>query len=289
MSIKKENASVKTNIIRCAPVVGVGVLSIAVLFGIVEIIKLAGKKQSDDERVRQDVRDSSTITVAQTLASIASAIIAIGTVSLAAKRAGLSNESSLGVAAVLTIILALATQSLSHEIVSSIIFMLERRAATGDAVSVFVKDARQAVKGVVAEIGISSISLRASDKSIVHIPFSSISYIVNESENDQLAIVRIPVDPSYHPGKAVAAVREICDLIRDDSNISHALHGAPFVHGIDSDPGAFFYVVIHAPCRETHKVSVSNYISLVVSSELARLGVPRPSLSVASLSHIPPS
>jgi small-conductance mechanosensitive channel len=198
------------------------------------------------------------------------------TLALASKRAGLSTESSLGVAAVLTIIIAFATQSLSQEIVASMVFMFDRRAAVGDSVIVHVKDVSAPITGVVSHVGLSSISVRRMDKSLAHVPFSAVACIVNESENDQLSVVEIPVDAGFSPPQAVIAAKRVCDMIRDDENVARFIQGAPYVHAVTAPMPHFFNIVICTPCRERHKMAVTNYVRLVALSEFARLKIPFP-------------
>ncbi len=259
-----------------APIVLGGTVCILLVQSFVHLARMAQRDSSDDARVRTDARDPSKMTVLQTLATIASAIIAVATLSLAMRRAGLSTESSLGVAAILTLIVAFATQSLSQEIVASLVFMFERRAAIGDSVIIHSKDVSTPIVGVVSHIGLASVAVRRMDKSLVHVPFSAISCVINESENDQLAVVEIPVDAAFGPPQAVLAAKRVCDMIRDDDNASRFLQGAPYVHGIASPMPNYFTVVICAPCRERHKLAVANYVRLVALSEFARLKIPHP-------------
>jgi small-conductance mechanosensitive channel len=250
----------------------------------VYLVKMAQRSPSDDARVRTDMRDPSKISVVQTVSTIASTLVAIITVALAMKRAGLSTESSLGVAAILTIIIALATQSLAQEIVASMVFMFERRAVVGDSVVIYSKDAPTPIAGVVSNIGVSSISVRRMDKSLAHVPFTGISCVVNESENDQLAVVEVPVDAAYGPARAVVEAKRVCDMMRDDENISRFIQGAPYVHGVTAPMPHYFNIVVCVPCRERHKISVTNYTRLVLLSEFARLNIPHPPtvLSIAT-------
>jgi small-conductance mechanosensitive channel len=255
-----------------------GLFIVFLLQGFVHVVRIAQRKSSDDMRNRRDHRDPSKITSLQTIIMIVNVLVIISTVAIATRKAGLSTQSSIGIAAIFTIILALATQSLAQEIVANVVFLFERRASVGDAVIIYARDMKDTVQGVVASVGIATIAIRRIDKSIAHIPFSSIVCVINESENDQIAIVEVPVDASFSPSKAVTEAKRICDVLRDDDTVSPYLRGAPYVQGVVSPMPHFFNIVIFAPCRERNKIAVGNYVRFVFLSEFERLEIPHPAV-----------
>jgi small-conductance mechanosensitive channel len=270
----------RKNLVETTKVVGAGAAAVAAVLGALQLYKLSQREPSDDVRTRRDHGDPTKITVAQTAASVICAIIVIATLSAALRRAGVSTESTVGVAAVVTLVLALATQSLAKEIVGSVVFMYEGRAAVGDSVAVQVSGSQAQIAGRVAKIGISSIAIRRADNSIVHVPFSSIIAVANESENDQIAIVDIPFDHTISPAQAVADISAICDSIRDDENICHSLQGSPYVAGIYTPHPNYFVIAIRVPCREHQKVPVENYVRLLVMCELRARGAHPPRVAL---------
>jgi small-conductance mechanosensitive channel len=153
----------------------------------------------------------------------------------------LSTLSELGVnvapllagAGVVGLAIGFGSQTLVRDVITGIFLLLEDAVAVGDVVSL------AGLTGVVENLSIRSIKLRATDGSVHIIPFSAVTTVTNMTRDFAFAVLDVTVTYDTDPDEVAEALRTIGTEMRNDPKFGAMIRDDIDVWGVDkmSDQG----------------------------------------------------
>ena len=153
----------------------------------------------------------------------------------------LSTLSELGVnvapllagAGVVGLAIGFGSQTLVRDVITGVFLLLEDAVAVGDVVQL------AGLTGVVENLSIRSIKLRATDGSVHIIPFSAVTTVTNMTRDFAFAVLDVTVTYDTDPDEVAEVLREISAGMRTDPKFGPMIRDDIDVWGVDkmSDQG----------------------------------------------------
>ncbi|MCK1740006.1 mechanosensitive ion channel [Bradyrhizobium sp. 139] len=166
---------------------------------------------------------------------------------------GLTALSEIGVnvapllagAGIVGIAIGFGSQKLVQDLITGLFLLLENTVQVGDSVSV------SGVSGVVENVSIRTIRLRAGDGAVHIVPFSAVTTITNASRGAGNASVSVNVAYKEDTDRAGQVLKDIVDEMRREPEFRAAIRGDLELWGIDKVDGAMVSIVGQIRCTET--------------------------------------
>ncbi|WBL76812.1 mechanosensitive ion channel [Bradyrhizobium xenonodulans] len=166
---------------------------------------------------------------------------------------GLTALSEIGVnvapllagAGIVGIAIGFGSQKLVQDLITGLFLLLENTVQVGDTVSV------SGLTGVVENVSIRTIRLRAGDGAVHIVPFSAVTTITNASRGAGNASVSVNVAYKEDTDRAGQVLKEIVDEMRREPEFRAAIRGDLELWGIDKVDGAMVSIVGQIRCTET--------------------------------------
>lgn len=203
---------------------------------------------------------------------------------------GLTALSEIGVnvapllagAGIVGIAIGFGSQKLVQDLITGLFLLLENTVQVGDTVSV------SGLSGVVENVSIRTIRLRAGDGAVHIVPFSAVTTITNASRGAGNASVSINVAYKEDTDRAGQILKDIVEEMRRESEFRPLIRGDLELWGIDKVDGAMVSIVGQIRCTEAGRWPVQREFNRRMKQRFQQNGIEVASATQTILMQIAP-
>ncbi|MFK4488933.1 mechanosensitive ion channel domain-containing protein [Bradyrhizobium sp. USDA 336] len=203
---------------------------------------------------------------------------------------GLTALSEIGVnvapllagAGIVGIAIGFGSQKLVQDLITGLFLLLENTVQVGDTVSV------SGLSGVVENVSIRTIRLRAGDGAVHIVPFSAVTTITNASRGAGNASVSVNVAYKEDTDRAGQILKDIVDEMRREADFRALIRGDLELWGVDKVDGAMVSIVGQIRCTEAGRWPVQREFNRRMKLRLQQNGIEVASSGQTILMHIAP-
>jgi len=203
---------------------------------------------------------------------------------------GLTALSEIGVnvapllagAGIVGIAIGFGSQKLVQDLITGLFLLLENTVQVGDNVSV------SGLSGVVENVSIRTIRLRAGDGAVHIVPFSAVTTITNASRGAGNASVSVNVAYKEDTDRAGQILKDIVDEMRREPDFRALIRGDLDLWGIDKVDGAMVSIVGQIRCTEAGRWPVQREFNRRMKLRFQQHGINVASATQTILMHIAP-
>jgi moderate conductance mechanosensitive channel len=203
---------------------------------------------------------------------------------------GLTALSEIGVnvapllagAGIVGIAIGFGSQKLVQDLITGLFLLLENTVQVGDSVSV------SGLSGVVENVSIRTIRLRAGDGAVHIVPFSAVTTITNASRGAGNASVSVNVAYKEDTDRAGQILKDIVDEMRREVEFRSLIRGDLELWGIDKVDGAMVSIVGQIRCTEAGRWPVQREFNRRMKQRFQHHGIEVASATQTILMHIAP-
>ncbi|WIW44955.1 mechanosensitive ion channel [Bradyrhizobium sp. 62B] len=203
---------------------------------------------------------------------------------------GLTALSEIGVnvapllagAGIVGIAIGFGSQKLVQDLITGLFLLLENTVQVGDNVSV------SGLSGVVENVSIRTIRLRAGDGAVHIVPFSAVTTITNASRGAGNASVSVNVAYKEDTDRAGQILKDIVDEMRREPDFRALIRGDLDLWGIDKVDGAMVSIVGQIRCTEAGRWPVQREFNRRMKLRFQQNGINIASATQTILMHIAP-
>ena len=202
---------------------------------------------------------------------------------------GLTALSEIGVnvapllagAGIVGIAIGFGSQKLVQDLITGLFLLLENTVQVGDAVSV------SGLSGVVENVSIRTIRLRAGDGAVHIVPFSAVTTITNSSRGEGNAAVSINVSYKEDTDRVGQILKEIVAEMRREPEYRHAIRGDLELWGVDKVDGSMASIVGQIRCTDSGRWPVQREFNRRMKRRFQDCGIEVAPVSQTILLQIP--
>ncbi|WGD54587.1 mechanosensitive ion channel [Bradyrhizobium sp. CB1650] len=188
---------------------------------------------------------------------------------------GLTALSEIGVnvapllagAGIVGIAIGFGSQKLVQDLITGLFLLLENTVQVGDNVSV------SGLTGVVENVSIRTIRLRAGDGAVHIVPFSAVTTITNSSRGAGNASVSVNVAYKEDTDRAGQILKDIVDEMRREAEFRAAIRGDLELWGIDKVDGAMVSIVGQIRCTDSGRWPVQREFNRRMKLRFQQAGI----------------
>jgi small-conductance mechanosensitive channel len=188
---------------------------------------------------------------------------------------GLTALSEIGVnvapllagAGIVGIAIGFGSQKLVQDLITGLFLLIENTVQVGDTVSV------SGLTGVVENVSIRTIRLRAGDGAVHIVPFSAVSTITNSSRGAGNASVSVNVAYREDTDRAGQILKEIVDEMRREAEFRATIRGDLELWGIDKVDGAMVSIVGQIRCTDSGRWPVQREFNRRMKLRFQQAGI----------------
>ncbi|WP_018319746.1 mechanosensitive ion channel domain-containing protein [Bradyrhizobium sp. WSM2793] len=203
---------------------------------------------------------------------------------------GLTALSEIGVnvapllagAGIVGIAIGFGSQKLVQDLITGLFLLLENTVQVGDNVSV------SGLSGVVENVSIRTIRLRAGDGAVHIVPFSAVTTITNASRGAGNASVSVNVAYKEDTDRAGQILKDIVDEMRREPEFRPLIRGDLDLWGIDKVDGAMVSIVGQIRCTEAGRWPVQREFNRRMKLRFQQNGIDVASATQTILMHVVP-
>jgi len=203
---------------------------------------------------------------------------------------GLTALSEIGVnvapllagAGIVGIAIGFGSQKLVQDLITGLFLLLENTVQVGDNVSV------SGLSGVVENVSIRTIRLRAGDGAVHIVPFSAVTTITNASRGAGNASVSVNVAYKEDTDRAGQILKDIVEEMRREPEFRPLIRGDLDLWGIDKVDGAMVSIVGQIRCTEAGRWPVQREFNRRMKLRFQQNGINVASATQTILMHIAP-
>jgi small-conductance mechanosensitive channel len=203
---------------------------------------------------------------------------------------GLTALSEIGVnvapllagAGIVGIAIGFGSQKLVQDLITGLFLLLENTVQVGDNVSV------SGLSGVVENVSIRTIRLRAGDGAVHIVPFSAVTTITNASRGAGNASVSVNVAYKEDTDRAGQILKDIVEEMRREPEFRPLIRGDLDLWGIDKVDGAMVSIVGQIRCTEAGRWPVQREFNRRMKLRFQQNGITVASATQTILMHIAP-
>ncbi|AWM02825.1 mechanosensitive ion channel domain-containing protein [Bradyrhizobium amphicarpaeae] len=203
---------------------------------------------------------------------------------------GLTALSEIGVnvapllagAGIVGIAIGFGSQKLVQDLITGLFLLLENTVQVGDNVSV------SGLSGVVENVSIRTIRLRAGDGAVHIVPFSAVTTITNASRGAGNASVSVNVAYKEDTDRAGQILKDIVEEMRREPEFRPLIRGDLDLWGIDKVDGAMVSIVGQIRCTESGRWPVQREFNRRMKLRFQQNGINVASATQTILMHIAP-
>ncbi|WP_027551307.1 mechanosensitive ion channel domain-containing protein [Bradyrhizobium sp. Cp5.3] len=170
-------------------------------------------------------------------------------------------------AGIVGIAIGFGSQKLVQDLITGLFLLLENTVQVGDTVSV------SGLTGVVENVSIRTIRLRAGDGSVHIVPFSAVTTITNSSRGAGNASVSVNVAYKEDTDRAGLILKEIVDEMRREPEFRAAIRGDLELWGIDKVDGAMVSIVGQIRCTDSGRWPVQREFNRRMKLRFQQAGI----------------
>jgi moderate conductance mechanosensitive channel len=186
-------------------------------------------------------------------------------------------------AGIVGIAIGFGSQKLVQDLITGLFLLLENTMQVGDTVTV------SGLSGVVENLSIRTIRLRAGDGSVHTVPFSSVTTVTNTSRGIGNAAISVDVAYKEDTDRVGAVLEEIAAEMRAEPEFEGKIRGDLELWGVDRVNAAMATVVGQIPCSDTGRWPVQREFIRRMKMRFQTLGIEiaRPSQTTVVLQNLP--
>ena len=202
---------------------------------------------------------------------------------------GLTALSEIGVnvapllagAGIVGIAIGFGSQKLVQDLITGLFLLLENTVQVGDAVTV------SGLSGVVENVSIRTMRLRAGDGSVHVVPFSAVTTITNASRGAGNAAVSVNVAFKEDTDRAGEILKDIVAEMRRESTYRPLIRGDLELWGVDKVDGSVVTIVGQIRCTDGGRWPVQREFNRRMKRRFQEEGIEIASASQTFLMQIP--
>ena len=188
---------------------------------------------------------------------------------------GLTALSEIGVnvapllagAGIVGIAIGFGSQKLVQDLITGLFLLLENTVQVGDNVSV------SGLSGIVENVSIRTIRLRAGDGSVHIVPFSAVTTITNSSRGAGNAAVSVNVSYKEDTDRAGQILKDIVADMRREAEYRQAIRGDLELWGIDKVDGSMVSIVGQIRCTDSGRWPVQREFNRRMKQKFQEAGI----------------
>lgn len=213
-----------------------------------------------------------------TLLSIILTVVALTTLS----ELGVSIAPLLAGAGIVGIAIGFGSQKLVQDVITGLFLLLENAMQVGDSVTV------SGLSGVVENLSIRTIRLRAGDGSIHIIPFSSVTSVTNTNRGIGNAAISVNVAYKEDTDRVGAVLTEIAAQMRADPVFRRMMRGDLDLWGVEKVDASMATIVGQIVCTDVGRWPVQREFYRRMKKRFQELDIEiaRPSQTTVVLQHL---
>ena len=202
---------------------------------------------------------------------------------------GLTALSEIGVnvapllagAGIVGIAIGFGSQKLVQDLITGLFLLLENTVQVGDNVSV------SGLSGIVENVSIRTIRLRAGDGSVHIVPFSAVTTITNSSRGAGNAAVGVNVSYKEDTDRAGQILKDIVAEMRREPEYRQAIRGDLELWGVDKVDGSMASIVGQIRCTDSGRWPVQREFNRRMKRRFQECGIEIASAGQTIVMQIP--
>ena len=188
---------------------------------------------------------------------------------------GLTALSEIGVnvapllagAGIVGIAIGFGSQKLVQDLITGLFLLLENTVQVGDTVSV------SGLSGVVENVSIRTIRLRAGDGAVHIVPFSAVTTLTNSSRGAGNAAVSVNVAYKEDTDRAGQILKDIVAEMRKETEYRQAIRGDLELWGVDKVDGSMASIVGQIRCTDSGRWPVQREFNRRMKRRFQECGI----------------
>lgn len=188
---------------------------------------------------------------------------------------GLTALSEIGVnvapllagAGIVGIAIGFGSQKLVQDLITGLFLLLENTVQVGDNVSV------SGLSGIVENVSIRTLRLRAGDGAVHVIPFSAVTTITNSSRGAGNAAVSVNVSYKEDTDRAGQILKDIVAEMRGEPEYQYAIRGDLELWGVDKVDGTMASIVGQIRCTDSGRWPVQREFNRRMKRRFQECGI----------------
>lgn len=185
-------------------------------------------------------------------------------------------------AGILGIAIGFGSQKLVQDVITGLFLLLESTVQVGDTVTV------SGLSGVVENVSIRTIRLRAGDGSVHIIPFSAVTTITNASRGVGNAAVAVSVDYKEDTDRVGELLKAIAIDMRKEDSFRPLMRSDLELWGVDKVDGSMATLVGQIRCTDTGRWAVQREFNRRMKIRLQEEGIEIASPKQTVVMQLPP-
>jgi small-conductance mechanosensitive channel len=202
---------------------------------------------------------------------------------------GLTALSEIGVnvapllagAGIVGIAIGFGSQKLVQDLITGLFLLLENTVQVGDNVTL------SGLSGVVENVSIRTLRLRAGDGSVHIVPFSAVTTITNSSRGAGNASVSVNVSYKEDTDRAGQILKDIVAEMRREAEYQHVIRGDLELWGVDKVDGSMASIVGQIRCTDAGRWPVQREFNRRMKRRFQECGVQIAAASQTILMQVP--
>ncbi|WFU56665.1 mechanosensitive ion channel [Bradyrhizobium pachyrhizi] len=203
---------------------------------------------------------------------------------------GLTALSEIGVnvapllagAGIVGIAIGFGSQKLVQDLITGLFLLIENTVQVGDNVTV------SGLSGVVENVSIRTMRLRAGDGSVHVVPFSAVTTITNASRGAGNAAVSVNVSYKEDTDRAGEVLKDIVAQMREETAYRALIRGDLELWGVDKVDGSVVTIVGQIRCTDGGRWSVQREFNRRMKRRFQEEGIEIASMGQTILMQLPP-
>jgi len=186
-------------------------------------------------------------------------------------------------AGILGIAIGFGSQKLVQDVITGLFLLLENAVQVGDIVTV------PGLSGIVENLSIRTIRLRAADGAVHIIPFSAVTSVTNTSRGIGNASVAVNIAYKEDVDRSSKVLKDIAAEMRRDPDYKYLIRDDLELWGVDKVDGSMTSIVGQIPCTDSGRWPVQREFNRQMKLRFQELGIEiaRPTQTI--LVHLPPT
>jgi small-conductance mechanosensitive channel len=173
-------------------------------------------------------------------------------------------------AGVVGIAIGFGSQTLVRDVITGIFLLFEDALAVGDVVQV------GGLSGVVEQLSIRSIKLRAMDGSLHIIPFSAVTTVTNMTRDFAFAVMDVNVAYGEDTDRVTDVLRNVAAEMREDAKLRSAIRDDLDVMGVERLADSGVIIRVRIKTEPSQRWTVARELNRRVKRRFDELGIEIP-------------
>jgi len=187
-------------------------------------------------------------------------------------------------AGIVGIAVGFGSQKLVQDLITGLFLLLENVVQVGDTVTV------SGLTGVVENLSIRTIRLRAGDGAVHIVPFSAVTSVTNNSRGAGNASVSVNVPYKEDTDRVGQILKDIASEMRHEPEYRHLMRGDLELWGVDKVDGSMATIVGQIRCTDSGRWAVQREFNRRMMRRFKELGIDIASSgSQTILMQVPPA